>query len=289
MDQHKEYVQSAAPDKMKLAELVIKAKGPDRTMAKFSEMCGINTSTLSRISKGKINNPLTVDVLKRIYNARCEEAGFSFGTLLLANGMMEQGAIDKGKEIVEKIFSARDRGVEAERHAKNAIVAALLERGMAVQSIPTSTENRRSEATGSISYRPDFGFYFENAQPQTWYFDVKIDGPGPVGSGRSFQRYGRYFLLDAWEPELLKNQKMSFVFLHRFTYEEFIRNYKGAPIKAATSAILIDEKNEKFIEETWISQTPETRSLLSLPIIQRQGLESSWVDEDEEIFDDFEE
>ena len=50
-------VQIYAPDKQKLAELVIKAKGNKRTMAQFAIDTGISAPTLSRISNGKISNP----------------------------------------------------------------------------------------------------------------------------------------------------------------------------------------------------------------------------------------
>jgi hypothetical protein len=88
---------------------------------------------------------------------------FSFDTLLFANGMVKEGSFDRKKEMVEKILNSRDRGIEAKCHAKNTIVNALLERGLIVQNIPRSFQSMNNEAPYSISYCPDFGFYFEDA------------------------------------------------------------------------------------------------------------------------------
>ena len=284
----KEYIQSAAPDKMKLAELLIKAKGSDRTMVKFSETCGVNTSTLSRISTGKINKPVSVEVLEKIYKARSNDATYSFDTILLANGMIEKGTVNKEKEIVEKMLSRKDRALATERHAKNAIVSALLERGVSIQTVSASMTHVKYEAPFSLSYCPDFAFYFPNAPQQQWYFEVQSSNGNHLGWGATFRMATKYFLLDAWAPEFLANKKTSFVFCNRREYQQFVMHFKDAPIKTAMSAILIDEDQERFIEESWISSMPETKSVLSLPVIETRGDIATWKDE-EELFDDFDE
>ena len=69
-------------------------------------------------------------------------------------------------------------------------------------------------------------------------------------------------------------------------YEQFIMQYKGAPLRTAVSAILIDAKNETVVEETWLSATPEVPSILSREV-KECGDIATWTDDeiDEEDFE----
>ena len=48
-----EYVRISTPDKDRLAELVVRAKGPELSMSQFIKKCEVNPSTLSRIVNKK--------------------------------------------------------------------------------------------------------------------------------------------------------------------------------------------------------------------------------------------
>ena len=234
-----EMVLAYAPDKLKLAELVIEAKGPHRTMAQFAEDSGISAPTLSRIANGKINKPLSNDFLEKIYSSKCEDADFSFDTLLLANGMVKASVVDREKRYAENHTSFQERCISLERHAKNAIVNALMERGVTIQSIHPDYDNRKNEAPFGIRLSYDFNLDITGEKFRYWYFDA-IYCSAPTGTGITFNHAARLFLLDAWCPEFLANQKTSYVFERRDAYEQFILRFKGAPIKTAVSAILID-------------------------------------------------
>ena len=280
-------IQAYAPDKQKLAELVIKAKGPDRTMAQFATDTGISAPTLSRIANGKINNPLSLDILDKIYTHRCPEADFSFSMLQIANGMVDPQVVERGKDYVERFTSIQEQGIALERHAKNAIINAVMDRGAVVQSIPSDFNNRRNESPFGIQLAYDFTLYLPDAPQQLWYFEV-VNGSKrlPTGMGNVFNKASRLFLLDAWAPEFLANQKTSFVFEHRTPYEQFIRRFKGAPIKSAVSAILIDASTETVLEETWMSATPEVPSIFAQEVTDL-GEIATWTEEeaDYELFE----
>lgn len=280
-------IQSYAPDKQKLAELVIKAKGPDRTMAQFAADTGISPPTLSRIVNGKINNPLSQDLLDKIYTHRCAEADFSLTMLQIANGMIDLQVVERGKGFVERFTSRQEEGIALERHAKNAIINAVMDRGATLQSIPACFDNRRNEAPFDIQLAYDFSLYLPDAPHQLWYFEV-VNGSKrlPAGMGNVFNKASRLFLLDAWAPEFLANQKTSFVFEHRTPYEQFILRFKGAPIKSAVSAILIDASNETVLEETWMSATPEVPSIFAQEVTDL-GEIATWT-EDEADYELFE-
>lgn len=260
-------VQAYAPDKQKLAELVIRAKGSDRTMAQFSLDTGISAPTLSRIANGKINNPLSQEFLEKIYAARCKDADFTHEVLLIANGMRDSNWVDSGKNYVEHVISMQEQGIALERHAKNAIVNAVIDRGVIVQNIPADLDNRRRETPYGIRLAYDFCLYVPNEEHQLWYFDV-IDGSRrtPAGTGNTFNHASRLFLLDAWMPDFFINQKTSFIFTYRAMYEQFVQRFKGAPIKSAVTAILIQVKTEEVVEETWISASPEVPGVLAKAI-----------------------
>ena len=278
--EHDDIVQTYAPDKQKLAELVIKAKGNERTMAQYSIDTGISAPTLSRIANGKINGPLSMNFIEKIFNAKCDKADFSFDTLLLANGMVRASVVERGKNYVEQFTSIREQGITLERHAKNAIINAVINRGITIQSIHPDFDNRNREAPFGIRLFYDFGLNIPSEKKQFWYFDViGISRSVTPGIGNIFNHVARLFLLDAWAPEFLENQKTSFVFDNRTAYEQLIMRFKGAPIKSSVSAILINTKTEEVIEETWMSASPEIPSIFAREITNRGDL-AVWEDED---------
>lgn len=280
-------VQTYAPDKQKLAELVIAAKGNNRTMAQYSIDTEISAPTLSRIANGKINGPLSMNFIEKIYNKKCKEADFSFDTLLLANGMVRASVVERGKNIVENALFRHEYGIELERHAKNAIINAVIDRGVTVQGIHPDYNHRKNEAPFGIYLSYDFCLSIPCEKYKFWYFDV-ICGRGNHASAfnAAINNALRLFVLDSWSPEFLANQKTSLVFENRTAYERFIMRFKGAPIRSAISAILINAETEEFIEETWMSATPEELSVLAMEPTHRGDI-AVWEDEDLDEYYDF--
>lgn len=273
-------VQTYAPDRKKLAELVLRAKGSDRTMAQFAGDTGISAPTLSRIANGKINNPLSQEFLKKIYEHRCDEADFSMDVLLLANGMVDPNAVKRGKDYIERYTSRQERGIALERHAKNAIMNAVIDRGYIVQNIPADFDNRRNQSPFGIRLPYDFNLFVPSEEQQLWYFEVINGGMKHFSIGsNTFAHAMRLFLVDAWCPEFMQNQKTSYVFENRILYEQFIKRFRGAPIKTAVSAILINASTEEVLEETWISVTPEAPSIFTKEPVGNGGI-AVWEEEE---------
>ena len=140
-----EYVQVRTPDIMRISEYVIKAKGINRTMAQFAEDCGIGASTLSRIANGKISKPLSEDTVKAIYEHRAPESKIDLDMFMLANGMRDKKEHER-RASMGPHYSVREESMNRERQAKNAIVAALLERDVPIVKVPDSLERRRTDA-----------------------------------------------------------------------------------------------------------------------------------------------
>ena len=67
-DMNREYVAALVPDKLKLAELIKRAKGESRTMVEFAEKCGVITaSSFSRIMHGNMTKPLSRELINAIF------------------------------------------------------------------------------------------------------------------------------------------------------------------------------------------------------------------------------
>lgn len=282
-----EYVQVRTPDIMRISEYVIKAKGINRTMAQFAEDCGIGASTLSRIANGKISKPLSEDTVKAIYEHRAPESKIDLDMFMLANGMRDKKEHERRTSMGQH-YSLREESMNRERHAKNAIVAALLERDVPIMKVPDSMERRRTEAPYGIRMYFDFAFYIEDAPQELWYFDVitskaeENNRPMAFMLDRINARLSRIFLLDAWEPGYFNNQKTTFIFCDPTIYAYVVNQYKGAPINSAISVMLIDTDTEKVVEETWLSNTNQTPSVLDRPVGTSDGYIAAWLDEDYE-------
>lgn len=287
MNDEKKYMQVKMPDVMALAEMVIKAKGRMRTMAQLSEACGVNTSTLSRIANGKISRPLTIEVLQSIYDNRDTDADFSFERLLRANGMISEDNVERRKTLEDRLLELDDKkrhGENCKRQAKNVIINALLARGILVRKIPASFERHRTEAPYGISLPYDFTVYIEDAMPQLWYFKVIDTMDTLEGINRAFRILSAFFLLDSWEPGFFDNTKTTFVFNDEVVFGSVVQQYRDAPIKTTMSAILIDIKTEKIIDEKPISGKVGIPSVLSRPETEEEGLIASW-----ELYEDYDE
>ena len=75
MEKLSQYVRIHDPDKDKLSELVVKAKGPKRSMRKFAEEIGVNPSTLSRLVNQKTAGASTDKLIAEIAAHADPESG----------------------------------------------------------------------------------------------------------------------------------------------------------------------------------------------------------------------
>ena len=69
---------------------------------------------------------------------------------------------------------------------------------------------------------------------------------------RTIDAISRFLLVDAWQPEIIKGLKTSFVFSNSEVYECFLATLKDAKLNTEMSAILIDIHTGNIIEERWL-------------------------------------
>lgn len=261
MEERKEYKQVRTPDVSRIAEIVLAAKGVERTMAKFAEDTGINASTLSRIANGKIKKPLTMDVIDAIMDKKSPSCEISKGNLIRANGMMDQESYERrtNDPRMMRIRAADDRVLSM----KNIILNELFSRGIGYKKV------RREELDGMPMVVREFGSMqrvllnmLESDNEKYWgfVFNSSVVDPEDLENGRVrrdveyfinrvLSIYGSIFLADAWEPETLGNMKCSFVFCDEFFYKAFRERLSRARIKSSMTMILLNIDEAKVVKE----------------------------------------
>lgn len=81
------YVRVREPNKEKLAELVLKAKGEDRSISAFARDCGVSTSTLSRLINMETSGANSDDLIATIAENAAPDSGVTINELLDAHGL----------------------------------------------------------------------------------------------------------------------------------------------------------------------------------------------------------
>lgn len=261
-DKPKEYIQVRTPDKNAIAELVIRAKGPNRTMAQFAEACDLSASTLSRIVNGKISKPLTTEAMLKIYEHHADGKHEAFfDQLARVNGMMEKEEYAR-ISARSRIFTERNADIDREVKMKNLIMNELFDRGLPVMR-PKYTYKMK-DGTHASSIFPgrlgDFALTLsENGRDHIWsffWFPEVIIVETALPATRILQSIMRklacWFLLDAWEPDSLRNLKTSFVFADHTIFEGFLEMLHTASLRNEMSAILVDADCMSVIKEVWL-------------------------------------
>ena len=83
------YRRVTSPDKDLLAELVISAKGPRRSMRQFAKDCNVNPSTMSRVINKKTQGANSDDLIAAIADHADPDSGVTFEMLMKAHGMAQ--------------------------------------------------------------------------------------------------------------------------------------------------------------------------------------------------------
>ena len=262
MSEKKGYIQVRTPDVSRIAEIVLVAKGVERTMAKFAEDTGINPSTLSRIVNGKIKKPLTMDVIEAVIDKKSSSCEISMEELIRANGMMEQEAYEHRSHrdpFIMRRRAADDRMVSM----KTIILNELYRRSIAYKKV------RRDEIEEMPMVVREFGsmqrillnmLESENENYWGFVFNSSIVDPEELETGyvrrdvryfmnRVLSIYGSIFLADAWEPETLENMKCSFVFCDEHFYDVFRERLSRAKIQSSMTMILLNIEEAKVVKE----------------------------------------
>lgn len=114
------YAEAFSPDRKQLKELLVHARGSDRTMAEFAEQCSdpsfckmnvkkISPPIFSRImQENNIKRPLKAEIIQALLNNAADKAFVTPENLMRANGLIEEGK-DAGPDVVQTPFTGYTR------------------------------------------------------------------------------------------------------------------------------------------------------------------------------------
>lgn len=265
----KEYVQVRTPDKAALANCVIRAKGPERTMAQFADDCQVSASTLSRIVNSKITNPLSVELIVKIFENRAtQEDDFLLEALAHANGLHSK---DYANRVNSRNSPAHRRNEEISRAnmMKNIIVSEIVDQGLPIKKILDSRVIRPDSEAPSIypRRRIDFSLALDedelHSSTNMWAFFLYPYVPSQetdhtMMSDRKYivnnllDKVSRWFLMDAWYPKSLANMKTSFTFVDQELFYSFSAALQNASLNSEMTVLLIDMESYRVVNEVWL-------------------------------------
>lgn len=263
-----EYEQIRTPDFARIASYVNHAKGKDRNMAQFAEATGIGASTLSRIVNGRSTKPLSKEVIVKIYEARAdEEAVHLLDMLARANGMFPRDFAERVKT-KDAYAAKRNEEINREHMMKNALIAGIVSSGMAIGQVINQPYYRCPEVPAYIPHKR--GDFVIQMPPSTddpsiaysWTFFLYPHIHDELDDERHLslkqvvynilQKANGWFVMDAWDVDIVKGDKFSFCFVDEAIFNLFVESLQVAKLKTEMTAILMNPTNYTVIKEVWL-------------------------------------
>lgn len=255
-NENKEYIQARTPDKMRLAQYVNRAKGPNRTMAEFADSCGVSASTLSRIVNCKITKPVAEELIRAIIKNADPEQQIDLDLVMGANGMVSKDFHEARTQNMYNHWERRDAQISLETDMKNIISEELFSREKMLLFYQRVPSELLPENKFKLRRTSSFAVHILGYEPKLWNFITAPYAMGIVDERdrrmlmmRLMERYSGWFLHDAWEPEALKDIKTSFAFVDLEIYQEFRELIKRVKVNSYMSIILIDPEKREVTEE----------------------------------------
>jgi len=269
-------IQVTAPNEAEVAELVTRAKGDERSLRDFADATGISAATLSRIMNGKITRPLTLETIVTIV---ANSDSFTLRTifdLARANGYMsraEQTAL-RARQQLNSTRNSTHASTKSYMHT--AIVAELFQRGgeMNRSILETNPGKLCTAIEQAVKYDFSMSVDLDGEQYEWIFFAFPMQSEDYKSSGISADKLVRnlvreispVFLTDAWLPAQYEGYKISFCFVDPDIYSEFVRLTDYGKLNNCFSAVLLDTKTAKLIEEHPYQTVMQHDSVFDLPL-----------------------
>ena len=276
-DMNREYVAALVPDKLKLAELIKRAKGESRTMVEFAEKCGVITaSSFSRIMHGNMTKPLSRELINAIFTNAVPTARITYEDLMRANGMIpaDSPAVKNLDDNISNRMLLENQKNEVK--IKNIFHSEMIERGIFFRQIPPFFYEEKELKFG-LRTKSHYSYELQGFEPKIWniviytssrYADFLENEMVQRKYAKEFIfRQSHLFLRDAWEPDSLANITNSFIFINKQGFEAVKKILEDVKVNSIISLLFLDlEKNEE-VEEYFIprkgKKTPD--SLFDMP------------------------
>lgn len=279
-----EYVRVCQPNKERLAELTLKAKGESRSLTEFANACGVSASTLSRVINQKTTRPNSDDLIAAIAENADPDSGVTLQDLLEAHGLalitlnheFVLGVSGSGKTntltqvLIEtaaksaqgispssaKIISETAKIIREsaiERTAREIIQNELLLRGYQV----SITMNRNVISTPSLRYIADFVVEtnaLEDCGISQWAFDIQNGVHRPILHKLSWM-FGAAYI----DSTIQRGIKLSLVTSDKAEFDEVKSRFSAIKIKDCISVVLLDTLKRCVIDEFQIPMSAEKK------------------------------
>ena len=249
-----EYVRISTPDKDRLAELVVRAKGPELSMSQFAKKCEVNPSTLSRIVNKKTTGKNSDALIFNIAENADPNSGVTFEMLMSAHGM-------KKRNLNGKVDTEEYRAFE--KNAAYLVLSEIMKRGYKVQ-VPMTPQVYNAL---NYHYRPDWeiatdAVTSDNTMGQ-WLFEFwTMLGTEQQAIRKQTIKLRQKLLmvLGLYYMDEVKADKLSFVVFNRKFYKLLKDTLEGICVKPWITIMLFDMEQAQFIEEfTFLSPDGSVR------------------------------
>lgn len=246
------YARIRTPDKDALADLVIKAKGPARSLRQFAEDLGVNVSTLSRIINKKTSRANSDTLIADIADHADPNSNVTFELLMEAHGMA-----------LKETISGKSMFLFAES-ASNVILKELVRRGYSISGMLHEGRYTRKQMASLDSVMGRCYLDLEvhtNAlgkEDSVWLFDFHTNTAGARSKQQYIDRTRQWMLMYAGMLAFNEGKvdRLSIVIAEREIYDELLTYLEGYSLRGGMSLMLIDMEQGTVVDEYVLSDDP---------------------------------
>ena len=237
------YIRIRPPDKEKLAELLVRAKGASRSMRQFALDCGVNPSTLSRIVNMKTSGACTDELLQKVAQNSDTESGITFEILMDANGKVPRRMTGK--------YTSMEFAI-TEKAITDILFKELVLRGYTL-SLP---QERNEHNALNYHYHTDWAVLTnansDNDKMELWEFEIwhtMLNEKNSIAHTVMKLRQKFLMVLGLYYTGTMSPKKMSFVLTNREVYDRIVETLENIEFKDVFSIILVNLDEGKVEEE----------------------------------------
>lgn len=274
-------------DKDRFAELLNAAKGA-RTMKDFSEICGVNPSTFTRIIQKTNKGASSTELLEAIAENAAPHSGVTIEALADANGYTAE------RDCGIKALRLTTMGTNIEILVRNVLVQELIDRHAEVRM-----GNIRYNFGKTMALSPDALIMTDafGKKDEVWFvdsiattMDTKSKSINKVTLKRmAFDRLSRFVFISLNKIELLRPSRYSLVFFDKEIFNLVAEEFSETIVPTYISLILIDTLNSTISDEFVLPQTaeePQESYFMTTPSVVNDGVE--YLTSDDGNIGDFE-
>ena len=261
-------------NKDKFAELLNAAKGA-RTMKDFSEICGVNPSTFTRIIQKANKGSSSTELLEAIAENAAPNSGVTIEALADANGY----TVERDWGI--NALKLTTMGTNIETLVRNVLVQELLDRNAEVRM-----GNIRYNFGKTMALSPDALIMTDafGKKDEVWFvdsiattMDTKTKSINKTTLKRmAFDRLSRFVFISMNKIELFRPSRFSLVFFDKDIFNLIVDEFSETLVPTYITLILIDTLNSTISDEFVLPQVAdETQEsyFLTTPVVANDNEE----------------